>query len=189
MRFSRQEYWSGLPCPPPGDRPNPGTEATYPVLASGFFTTEPPEKPIHVHIIFIELLLCTSLWRSWGLGVDNTDILTFSALLEWEGIWMLNKRGRRKTRNWEKQRCSFVSIQISHSTLLPNLDPQPQPRASSCLEIRYKLLTWSSKACSVSESRSRPCITSRLLTITRLHWCLFCPSGCTRSSPDCRPLT
>ena len=127
MRFSRQEYWSGLPCPPPGDRPNPGTEATYPVLAGGFFTTEPPEKPIHVHIIFIELLLCASLWRSWGLGVDNTDILTFSALLEWEGIWMLNKRGRRKTRNWEKQRCSFVSIQISHSTLLPNLDPQTGP--------------------------------------------------------------
>ena len=26
MGFSRQEYWSGLPCPPPGDLPNPGTE-------------------------------------------------------------------------------------------------------------------------------------------------------------------
>ena len=26
--FSRQEYWSGLPCPPPGDRPDPGMEAT-----------------------------------------------------------------------------------------------------------------------------------------------------------------
>ena len=28
MRFSRWEYWSGLPCPPPGDRPNPGMEPT-----------------------------------------------------------------------------------------------------------------------------------------------------------------
>ena len=28
MGFSRQEYWSGLPCPPPGDLPNPGIEAT-----------------------------------------------------------------------------------------------------------------------------------------------------------------
>ena len=29
--FFRQEYWSGLPCPPPGDLPNPGTEPTSPV--------------------------------------------------------------------------------------------------------------------------------------------------------------
>ena len=42
MRFSRQEYWSGLPCPPPGDHPNSGIKHTSPVssaLASGFFTT------------------------------------------------------------------------------------------------------------------------------------------------------
>ena len=42
MGFSRQEYWSGLPCPPPGDPPNPGIEPTSlmsPALAAGFFTT------------------------------------------------------------------------------------------------------------------------------------------------------
>ena len=42
MGFSRQEYWSGLPCPPPGDLPNPGIEPvslTPPALAAGFFTT------------------------------------------------------------------------------------------------------------------------------------------------------
>ena len=32
MRFSRQEYWSGLPCPPPGDIPNPGIELRSPAL-------------------------------------------------------------------------------------------------------------------------------------------------------------
>ena len=32
MGFSRQEYWSGLPCPPPGDLPNPGIEPTSPAL-------------------------------------------------------------------------------------------------------------------------------------------------------------
>ena len=42
--FSRQEYWSGLPFPSPGDLPNPGTESTSPALAGGFFTTEPPGK-------------------------------------------------------------------------------------------------------------------------------------------------
>ena len=40
--FSRQEYWSGLLCPP-GDLPDPGMELVSPALAGGFFTTEPPE--------------------------------------------------------------------------------------------------------------------------------------------------
>ena len=42
MGFSRHEHWSGLPCPPPGDLPNPGNELMSlipPVLAGGFFTT------------------------------------------------------------------------------------------------------------------------------------------------------
>ena len=42
MGFSRQEYWSRLPYPPPGDLPNPGIESTSlmsPALAGGFFTT------------------------------------------------------------------------------------------------------------------------------------------------------
>ena len=43
--FPRQEYWSGLPFPSPGDLSDPGTEPTSPVLAGGFFTTEPPGKP------------------------------------------------------------------------------------------------------------------------------------------------
>ena len=41
MQFSRQESWSGLACPPPGDLPNPGTKPaslTSPVLAGRFFT-------------------------------------------------------------------------------------------------------------------------------------------------------
>ena len=42
MGFSRQEYWSGLTCPPPGDLPDPGIEPAFltsPALAGGFFTT------------------------------------------------------------------------------------------------------------------------------------------------------
>ena len=37
--FSRQEYRSGLPCPTPGDLPDPGIEPRSPALAGGFFTT------------------------------------------------------------------------------------------------------------------------------------------------------
>ena len=42
MGFSRQEYWSGLPFPSPGDLPDPGIKPTYltsPALANGFFST------------------------------------------------------------------------------------------------------------------------------------------------------
>ena len=42
MGFSRQEYWSGLPCPPPRDLPDPGiapTSLMSPALAGVFFTT------------------------------------------------------------------------------------------------------------------------------------------------------
>ena len=39
--FSRQEFWSELPFPSPGDLPDPGIEPRSPILATGFFTTEP----------------------------------------------------------------------------------------------------------------------------------------------------
>ena len=38
MGLSRQKFWSGLPCPPPGDLPNPGIELVSPASAGGFFT-------------------------------------------------------------------------------------------------------------------------------------------------------
>ena len=48
MEFSKQEYWSGLPFPSPGNLPNPGAEPVSlasAVLAGRFFTTEPSGKP------------------------------------------------------------------------------------------------------------------------------------------------
>ena len=48
MKFSRQEYWSGWPFPPPGDLSYPGIKPASPMspaLAGGFFTTAPPGKP------------------------------------------------------------------------------------------------------------------------------------------------
>ena len=52
MRFSRQEYWSVLPFPLPGDLPDPGTEPVSPAspaLQVYFLTTEPPWKPLNPH--------------------------------------------------------------------------------------------------------------------------------------------
>ena len=45
MGFPRQEHWSGLPFPSPGDLPDPGIKPVSLALAGGFFITEPPGKP------------------------------------------------------------------------------------------------------------------------------------------------
>ena len=59
LEFPRQEYWSGLPFPPPGDLPDPGIEPASlmsPALAGGFFTTESPGKPqMPVSILVVEI--------------------------------------------------------------------------------------------------------------------------------------
>ena len=44
MGFSRQEYWSGLPFPSPGDLPNPGIEPGSPALEADALNSEPPGK-------------------------------------------------------------------------------------------------------------------------------------------------
>ena len=46
LGISRQEYWCGLPRPPPGDLPNPGIEPVSLALAGRFFTTESPGKQL-----------------------------------------------------------------------------------------------------------------------------------------------
>ena len=42
MVFSRQDYWTGLPCPPPGDLPDPGIKPRSPALQVDSLQSEPP---------------------------------------------------------------------------------------------------------------------------------------------------
>ena len=46
MEFSRQEYWSGLPCPSPGVFPNPWIECGSPALQADYLQFELPRKPL-----------------------------------------------------------------------------------------------------------------------------------------------
>ena len=50
MEFSRQEYWSGLPFPSLGDLPNLGIELGSLALQADSLPSEPPEKPLCLHI-------------------------------------------------------------------------------------------------------------------------------------------
>ena len=49
MEFSRQEYWSRLPFPSPGDLPDSGIEPESPALQSDILPSEPPGKPLKVN--------------------------------------------------------------------------------------------------------------------------------------------
>ena len=67
--FSRQEYWSGLPCLPPGGCPNQGIKSKSPALPGDSLLTEPPGKPSGQAEMWI-LQLRTPYWVtlniSWG---------------------------------------------------------------------------------------------------------------------------
>ena len=50
MGFSRQEHWSGLPGPPPGDLPNPGIKPKFPTFPTESLPPEPPGKLTDINI-------------------------------------------------------------------------------------------------------------------------------------------
>ena len=78
MGFPRQEYWSGLPFPPPADFPYPGIESTSPALADGFFITEPQGKPLYFHYLYH---LCYVLFSS-SLAKVYDFLVGFSHLID-----------------------------------------------------------------------------------------------------------
>ena len=89
MGFSRQEYWSGLPCPSPGDLPNPGVEPRSPALQADCLPTEPPGKP----------LICMK-WDNWirgreiygkmllSVGFKDEAMAPHCSTLAWKIPWM-----------------------------------------------------------------------------------------------------
>ena len=82
--FSRQEYWSELPCPRPGDLPDPGTECSFSCvscIAGGFFTTEPLGKPntharTHTHThTHTHMLYTWNIVNQWYFGEKKQWLL------------------------------------------------------------------------------------------------------------------
>ena len=87
MKFPRQEYWSGLPCPPPGNLPHPGTEhisLVPPALVSRFFTTIATWEALRSHAAAKSLQSCPTVWphrrqptrlpRPWDSPGKNTGV-------------------------------------------------------------------------------------------------------------------
>ena len=84
MGFSRQEYWSGLPCPPPGDLPDPGIKLRSPALQVDSLPTEPSGNCLHRKGLFQkgQLVLLGFLkqaswrFRSWGSSQEHGPVGT-----------------------------------------------------------------------------------------------------------------
>ena len=85
MGFSRQECWSGLPCPPPGDLPDPGIEPVSPEsasLASGFFTTVPPSQTKLGSPQF-SLLLMRQQLETYFLILHSSSAREYDKFIKW----------------------------------------------------------------------------------------------------------
>ena len=87
MGFSRQEYENGLPCPPPGDLPNPGTKPRSPALQVDSLLSEPPGKAMNTGVGSRSLFSGNfpTQESNWGLlycrcGENNGTPLQYSCL-------------------------------------------------------------------------------------------------------------
>ena len=70
--FSRQEYWSGLPCPLPGDLPDPGIKPRSPALQMDSSPAEPQGKPVLSWRPVNAVLAHTNIWAAVrGLGFTS----------------------------------------------------------------------------------------------------------------------
>ena len=82
MGFPRQEYWSGLPFPPPGDLSAPGTKPTSPALAVGFFITWATWEAhirfvhtyIYIYIFFFQANFLYWLELNWFQSVEKLSL-------------------------------------------------------------------------------------------------------------------
>ena len=101
VEFSRQEYWSGLLFPSPGDLPKLGIKAKSPALAGRFFTAERPGKPSPLHMCVCMYML-SHLSYVWPFATldqaPSVHGILQARILEW--IAMPSSRGSFQFRDW-----------------------------------------------------------------------------------------
>ena len=127
MGFSRQEYWSGLPCPPPGDLPNPGIELmslTSPALAGRFFTTSTTWETLDITAFnFLHYMLIEGRrrrgdrrWDGWMASPTRwTWVWARSGSWWWTGQpdvlqSMGSQRATTEPLNWYANYAGFLSV-------------------------------------------------------------------------------
>ena len=93
MGFSRQEYWSGLPCPPPGDLPDPGIEPSFPPSPA----LQVDSLPLSLGNPGLHYMLWQRIRHVWAQQ-NNKVFIKVKNLFSRKDF----KRMRRLERNWKK---------------------------------------------------------------------------------------
>ena len=87
MGFSRQENWSGLPCPPPGDLPNPGIKPRSPELQAVSSPSEPPGKLYHLWCwCWFSCSVVSNSYALWTVARQAPLSMAFSRQEYWNGL-------------------------------------------------------------------------------------------------------
>ena len=94
MEFSKQEYWTGLPCPTPGDLPDPRIEPSSPASQVDFLPIEPPESPYICLCVYIYMDVCVCVWKKkWKSCMTLCNPMDYTVhgilqarILEWVAI-------------------------------------------------------------------------------------------------------
>ena len=153
MGFSRQEYWSGLPFPSPGDLPNPGIESRPPTLQVDSLPAEPKGKPKNTGMGNIFLLWRIFLTQRSNPGLPYCRQIVYQLsqkgsprILEWvaypfpsRSSWPRNQTGvsciaGRFFTNWA-MREALEPPGKPHSKLVPKWDVPPkliEPHQALC---------------------------------------------------------
>ena len=100
----KKKYWSGLPCPPPGDLPNPRIKPRSPVLQADSLLTEPPRKPKNTGVGILSLAHYLHKANRNRKG----DVYIWGKFIEEACVWVAEARpknlmGRESTCSWGEE--------------------------------------------------------------------------------------
>ena len=97
MGFSRQEYWTGLPFPTPGNLPHPGIELRSPALQAEVLPSEPPRKPFTYTSLHLILHFASSVNKKVTSGTVKSPYIKFQCperyrpeITNWQDVYYLS---------------------------------------------------------------------------------------------------
>ena len=143
MGFSKQEYWSGLPCPPPRSLVNPGIKPTClmsPALASGFFTTSATWEAHECVYIYIQVCIRGRQWHPTPVLLPGKS------------------HGRRSLVGcspWSREESDVTEQLHFHFSLSCIGEGNGNPLQYSCLENPREGGAWWAAVYGVAQSRTR----------------------------------
>ena len=106
MGFSRQEYWSGLPFPSPGDLTSPGFKPGSPALHTDTLLSEPPGKSKCLFIIY----LATSTMITWRRQWPPTPVLLLGKFHGWRSLVGYSPQGCKESDMTEHLHFHFFTF-------------------------------------------------------------------------------